>query len=104
MTTKQRGEFTATVTTKIYPSSPDEHRRGEVRRGDGPTLYISSRKKKDKTEQEMRDDLKTGREKSLQENSNIEAREQNARIADAQLSYFQDRYGEDSGKRPTVLD
>lgn len=104
MATKQRGEFTATVTTRLYPSSPDEHRRGEVRRGNGPTIYISSRKKKDKTEQEMRDDLKTGREKSLRENSDIEKREQNARIADAQLSYFHDRYGEDSGKRPTILD
>jgi hypothetical protein len=102
--TKQRGEFTATVTTKIYPSSPDEYRRGEVRRGDGPTIYISSRKKKDKTEQEMRDDLKTGREKSLQENSNIEKREQNARIADAQLSYFQDRYGENDRNRPRTID
>lgn len=104
MTTKQRGEFTATVTTKIYPSSPDEHRRGEVRRGDGPTLYISSRKKKDKTEQEMRDDLKAGREKSLRRDSNIEKREQNARIADAQLSYYKDRYGEDSKNRPRTID
>lgn len=92
------------MTTKNYPSSPDEHWLGEVRRGNGPTIYASSRKKKDKTEQEMRDDLKAGREKSLQENSNIEARERNARIAEAQLSYFHDRYGEDSGRRPTVLD
>lgn len=101
--TKQRGEFTATVTTKNYPSSPDEHWLGEVRRGNGPTIYASSRKKKDKTEQEMRDDLKAGREKSLQENSNIEARERNARIAEAQLSYYEDRYGKNSS-RPTVLD
>ena len=102
--TKQRGEFTATVTTKIYPSSPDEHRRGEVRRGNGPTIYISSRKKKDKTEQEMRDDLKTGREKSLREDSNIQEREQNARRAEAQLSYFHDRYGEDDRNRPRTID
>lgn len=102
--TKQRGEFTATVTTTIYPSSPDEHRRGEVRRENGPTIYISSRKKKDKTEQEMRDDLKTGREKSLRENSNIEQREQNARTAEAQLSYYQNRYGEDSRQRPHTID
>ena len=102
--TKQRGEFTATVTTKIYPSSPEEYWLGEVKRDNGPTIYASSRQKKNKTEEEMRDDLKAGREKSLQENSNIEARERNARIAEAQLSYFHDRYGEDSGKRPTVLD
>ena len=102
--TKQRGEFTATVTTKIYPSSPEEYWLGEVKRDNGPTIYASSRQKKNKTEEEMRDDLKAGREKSLQENSNIEARERNARIAEAQLSYLHDRYGEDSGKRPTVLD
>ena len=102
--TKQRGEFTATVTTKIYPSSPEEYWLGEVRRADGPTIYASSRHKKNKTEEEMRDELKTGREKSLRENSNIEKREQNAREAEAQLSYFHDRYGEDSRKRPTILD
>ena len=92
------------MTTKIYPSSPEEYWLGEVKRDNGPTIYASSRQKKNKTEEEMRDDLKAGREKSLQENSNIEARERNARIAEAQLSYFHDRYGEDSGKRPTVLD
>jgi len=102
--TKQRGEFTATVTTKIYPSSPDEYWLGEVRRDNGPTIYASSRKKKDKTEEEMRDNLKTGREKSLMKDSNIEARERSARIAEAQLSYFQDRYGKDSRKRPRILD
>jgi len=77
---------------------------GEVRRENGPTIYINSRKKKDKTEQEMRDDLKTGREKSLRRDSNIEKREQNARIADAQLSYYKDRYGEDSKNRPRTID
>jgi len=102
--TKQRGEFTATVTTRIYPSGPEEHWLGEVKRDNGPTIYASSRPKKSKTEEEMRDELKTGREKSLRRDSNIEKREQNAREAEAQLSYFQDRYGEDSGKRPTILD
>ena len=92
------------MTTKNYPSSPDEHWLGEVRRGNGPTIYASSRKKKDKTEQEMRDDLKTGREKSLRRDSNIQEREQNARRAEAQLQYFQDRYGEDSKSRPRTID
>ena len=102
--TKQRGEFTATVTTKTYPSSPEEYWLGEVRREDGPTIYASSRQKKNKTEEEMRDDLKTGREKSLREDSNIQKREQNARRAEAQLHYLHDRYGEDDRSRPKILD
>lgn len=92
------------MTTKTYPSSPEEYWLGEVKRDNGPTIYASSRQKKNKTEEEMRDDLKTGREKSLRKDSNIQEREQNARRAEAQLSYLHDRYGEDSGERPTILD
>ena len=102
--TKQRGEFQATLTIKIYPSSPEEHWLGEVKRENGPTLYANSRPKKSKTEEEMRDEIKKGREKSLREDSNIHKREQNARIAATQLSYYENRYGEDSSKRPTYID
>jgi hypothetical protein len=102
--TKQRGEFTATLTTKIYPSSPEEYWLGEVRREDGPTIYANSRPKKSKTEEEMRIEIKTGREKSLRKDSNIQKREQNAREAEAQLEYYRDRYGENDRNRPRTLD
>lgn len=101
---KQRGEFVATVTTKIYPSSPEEYWVGEVKRENWPVIYISSRNKKSKTEKEMWEWLKIGREKSLKQDSNIEERERAARRAEAQLGYFKDKYWEDSSSRPMVLD
>lgn len=102
--TKQRGEFQATLTTKIFPSSSEEYWLGEIKRNNWPVIYTSSYNKKNKTEKQMRDILKSGREKSLKKDTNIEKREQNARIAEAQLVYFKERYGADSKNRPKILD
>ena len=102
--TKQRGEFQATLTTKIFPSSSEEYWLGEIKRNNWPVIYTSSYNKKSKTEKEMWDVLKSGREKSLNQNGDIEKREQNARIAEAQLVYFIEKYGADSKNRPKILD
>lgn len=102
--TQQRGEFQATLTTKIFPSSSEEYWLGEIKRNNWPVIYITSYEKKNKTEKEMRDVLKSWREKSLEKDSNIEEREKDARRAEAQLGYFKERYGADSKNRPKILD
>lgn len=104
MTKQQRGEFEATVQVKQYPSSPRPYWLGEVRRPGQPTIYASCYPQESKTQEEFREQLKAGWEASCRENSDIEKREYRARVAAAQLGYYEDRYGEDSSKRPTVLD
>lgn len=101
---QKRGEFQATLTTKIFPSSSEEYWLGEIKRNNWPVIYTSSYNKKNKTEKEMRAALKSGREKSLEKYGDISKREQDARRAEAQLVYFKDRYGADSKNRPKILD
>lgn len=104
MTKKQRGEFEATVQVKQYPSSPRPYWLGQVRRPGQPTIYTCCYPQESKTIEEFREQLKEGWEESYRENSDIKKREYRARIAQSQLGYYKDRYGEDSSKRPTVLD
>lgn len=103
--TKQRGEFEATVKLTTFPSNPNQqYRIGEVRRPGKPRICGTSWTKESKTEEEVREDLKRVREKSLKEDNDIEKRERNAREADNQLRYYEDRYGKDSNNRPKHID
>ena len=104
MTKQQRGEFEATVQVKQYPSSPRPYWLGQVKRPGQPTIYTCCYPQESKTLEEFFKQLKEGREASYKENSDIEKREHRARVAEAQLSYYENRYGEDSSKRPTYID
>lgn len=85
---KQRGQFTATVTEKTYPDSPNRYWIGEVKREGKPTIFLCSRNQNEKTEAEFRDYLELARLESLKKDGDINERERRAGIAEAQMAYM----------------